>query len=177
MRWAVSAVPSPAPSGRSNKETLVSGSGFGESVGLLVQQDFSCGDPGAGFPGADQPDEADHTTQGGFHPVPPVVGQELGQLLDQGAGSLTSEAAETQMSLTQLNAEDQVVHSLLHQSSNRSLGPEAKRHIERSVRAAMLRLYVHVASGLKGEHARGLAVRTCKASEAAARTSVPITDQ
>lgn len=177
VRRAPSPVPSPAPSCCSDKETVASGCGFGEGVGLLVQQDFRRGRPGAAFSGADQPDEADHATQGGFHPVPPVVGQELGQLLDQGAGPLTSQAAETQTSLRQLNAEDQLVRSLLHQGSKRSLRPEAKRHIERSLRAAMLRLYVHVALGLEGEHGRGLAVRPCEASEAAARMSVPITDQ
>lgn len=119
MRWAVSPVPAPSP--RSDKEAPGSGPGVGDSVGLPVQQGFRCGDPTAGCPAADQPDEADHAAQGGFHPVPPVVGQEVGQLLDQGAGTLTSQAAETQPSLRQLNAEDQVVRSLLHQSSSRSL--------------------------------------------------------
>lgn len=109
--------------------------------------------------------------------MPPAVRQELGQLLNQGAGSLTSQAAETQMSITQLNAEDQVVHSVLDQSPNRFFRPEVKRYIHRSLRALLLGLHVHVASGLEREHSRGLTVRTCEASQAAARVSVLIIDE
>lgn len=105
----------------SNKEALVDGSRVWEAAGLLVQRGFSGGHPPAGVPAADQPDEAEHAPQGGFHPVPPTVGQELGQLLDQGAGSLTPQAAETQTSLRQLHAEDELVHSVLHQSPQRSV--------------------------------------------------------
>lgn len=41
----------------------------------------------------------------------------------------------------------------------------------------MPRRYVHVAAGLKGEGGGGPAARTCEASEAAARVSVPVTAQ
>lgn len=109
--------------------------------------------------------------------MPPAVRQELGQLLNQGAGSSTSQAAETQMSVTQLNAEDQVIHAVLDQSPNRSLRPEVKRYVHRSLRASLPGLHVHVASGLEREHSRGLTVGTCEASQAAARVSVLIIDQ
>lgn len=107
--------------------------------------------------------------------MPPAVRQELGQLLNQGAGS-SSQAAETQMSVTQLNAEDQVVPSELDQSPNGSLRPEVKRYIQ-SLRASLLGLHVHVASRLEREHSRGLTVRTCEASGAAARVAVLIIDE
>lgn len=109
--------------------------------------------------------------------MPPAVRQELGQLLNQGAGSLTPQAAETQMSVTQLDAEDQVVHAVLDQSPNRSLRPKVKRYIHWSLRASWLGRHVHVASGLEREHSRGLTVRTCEAGLAAARVSVLIIDE
>lgn len=122
---ALGSVPTPATpstsSSCSNKEALVGGSRVREAAGLLVQRGFSGGHPPAGVPAADQPDEAEYAAQGGFHPVPPAVGQELGQFLNQGAGSLTPQAAEAQTSLRQLHAEDQLVHSVLHQGPQRSV--------------------------------------------------------
>lgn len=81
------------------------------------------------------------------------------------------------MPVKKVNAEDQVVHSALDQGSNRSLRPEVKGYVYRSLRALLLRLYVHVAWGLEGEHGRGLTIRTCIASQAAARMSVLIVDE
>lgn len=109
--------------------------------------------------------------------MPPAVRQELGQLLNQGAGPSTSQAAETQTSVTQLDAEDQVVPSELDQGPCRSLRPEVKRYIHRSLGARLLGLHVHVASGLEREHGRALTVRTCEAGRAAARVSVLVVDE
>lgn len=81
------------------------------------------------------------------------------------------------MPVKKINAEDQVVHSALDQSSNGSLRPEVKGYVYRSLRVLLLRLYVHVASGLEGEHSRRPTIRTREASKAAARMSVLIVDE
>lgn len=101
---------------------------------MLKQLDFGAGVSGAASFSAEQPDEADHAAQRRFHRVPPVVGQVLWQLLNQRAGALTSQAAEAEMPVHQLNAEEQVVHSALQEGADRSCCPEAECHIKRSLR-------------------------------------------
>lgn len=126
---------------------------------------------------AEHSDETHHATQRGLHRVPLAVGQVLWQLLHQSDGAVTLLAAQAELAVHELNAEQQVVHAALQESADGPFGLEAEGHVQRGFGVQQCCLDVHVTAGLKRKHCACLAPGSCEACKAGAGVSVLVVDE
>lgn len=90
---------------------------------------------------------------------------------------MTLLAAQAELAVNELNAEQQVVHAALHDSADGPFGLEAKGHIQGGLRVQQRCLDVQVTAGLKRKHCVSLAPGSCEACKAGAGVTVQVVDE